>query len=386
MTARVYLDHNATTTVRPEAVAAVSAALTLTGNASSVHGYGRAVRQTIEEARQAVAGLAGAEASGLIFTSGGTEANNLALKGLPASRLLVAATEHASVLEAVPTAERLPVSAVGVLDLAALEETLEAARDERDDAGAGPTLVSVQWANNETGVIQPVAEIAALAHRHGALFHCDAVQAAGKISLDMAATKIDFLTLSAHKIGGPQGVGALAMAPGRRLAALLQGGGQEQSFRAGTENLPGIAGFGAAAQAITAQAGKVQASAADWAGQAGIAALRDELETTLRTIAPDVIVFGAGAARLANTSCFAQPGLLSETQLMALDLAGVAVSAGSACSSGKVAPSHVLAAMGVEADVAGAAIRVSLGWNSRPSDVAAFLEAWTVLYSRACAA
>ena len=238
------------------------------------------------------------------------------------------------------------------------------------------SLVSVQWANNETGVIQPLAEIAASVHQRGAYLHCDAVQAAGKLALDMAALGIDFLSLSAHKIGGPQGVGALAMAPGRRLIPLLQGGGQERSFRAGTENLPGIAGFGAAARS----------AAADVGGQVRLAALRDALEATLRERVPAVQIFGAEAPRLANTSCFAVSGLASETQVMALDLAGVAVSAGSACSSGKVAPSHVLTAMGASAAAAGSALRVSFGWNSEAADLAAFLEAWTAFYSRARAA
>jgi len=320
MTVPVYLDHNATTAVRPEAAAAVAAALELRGNASSVHAFGRAARRTLEEAREAVAALAGAAATELVFTSGGTEANNLVLKGLPGARILVSAGEHPSILEAVPAAERLPLQPDGRLDLAALE----AALDNAADAGDVPTLVSVQWANNETGVIQPLAEIAASVHQRGAYLHCDAVQAAGKLALDMAALGIDFLSLSAHKIGGPQGVGALAMAPGRRLIPLLQGGGQERSFRAGTENLPGIAGFGAAARS----------AAADVGGQVRLAALRDALEATLRERVPAVQIFGAEAPRLANTSCFAVSGLASETQVMALDRAGLAVGAGSGWSSG----------------------------------------------------
>ena len=239
----------------------------------------------------------------------------------------------------------------------------------------------MQWANNETGVIQPVAEIAALAEAQGALFHCDAVQAAGRLHVDMAALGIDFLSLSAHKLGGPQGVGALvmasgAMAPGRQLAPLVSGGGQERAFRAGTENLPGIAGFGAAARAAVA----------DQARQAGLAQMRDDLEAALLARAPGLSIFGKEVPRLANTSCFALPGLSAETQVMALDLAGVAVSAGSACSSGKLEPSHVLAAMGASAEETSCAIRVSLGWNTSPGDLSAFLEAWSALYDRARAA
>ena len=368
MKGRIYLDHNATTPVRPDAAEAVAAALALGGNASSVHGFGRAARQSIEEARAAVAALVGAEPAGVVFTSGGTEANNLALRGLCAGPLLVSAGEHASVLQALPGVEQLPLLPDGRLDLDALTAALAAAE--------GPQLVSVQWANNETGVVQPVAEIAAIAHEQGALFHCDAVQAAGKLPLDLAASGIDCLSLSAHKIGGPQGVGALVLAPGRQVTAQLRGGGQERSSRAGTENLPGIAGFGAAARA----------AAAELERQRDLAVLRDRLEAALLALAPDIAVFGAGVRRLANTSCFALAGLAAETQVMALDLAGVAVSAGAACSSGKLEPSHVLAAMGAGPALASSAIRVSLGWNSRGADVDGFLEAWTTLYSRCRAA
>ena len=372
MSATVYLDYNATAPVRPAVAEAMTAALALGGNASSVHSFGRAARQMIEEARAAVAALAGADPSDLVFTSGGTEANNLALKGLPGARVLASAGEHASVLQAVPGAGFLPLGADGRVDLAALEEQLSKAVAEHE----GPLLLSVQWANNETGVIQPVAEIARLARSQGALFHCDAVQAAGKLPLEMAASGIDFLSLSAHKLGGPQGVGALAMAPGRHLMPLIQGGGQERSHRAGTENLPGIAGFGAAARE----------AAADLDDQEPLAALRDGLEADLTARAPGLRIFGAEVPRLANTSCFAVAGLSAETQVMALDLAGVAVSAGSACSSGKLEPSHVLRAMGASAEEAGSAIRVSLGWNSKPEDLAAFEKAWMALYNRARAA
>jgi cysteine desulfurase len=362
----VYLDYNATAPVRPEAARAVAEALALTGNASSVHGYGRAARRLIEVSRQAVAELVGAEPAGVVFTSGGTEANNLALAGRP--RLLVSAGEHPSVLEAAPGATIVPLRPDGRIDLAALAALLR--------APGPPALVSVMLANNETGVIQPLGEVSALARAAGALLHCDAVQAAGKIAVDMAALGADMLSLSAHKLGGPQGVGALVLRDGAEVGAILRGGGQERARRAGTENLPGIAGFAAAARAA---GGGLE----DFAR---LQAQRDNLELRLRRLAPEVTIYGVEAPRLANTSCFSLAGLGAETQVMALDLSGVAVSAGSACSSGKVRPSHVLRAMGVAEAAAGGAIRVSLGWQSEAGDIERFLAAWDALYRRSRAA
>ena len=363
MTRTTYLDHNATTPLRPEAAAAMAEALAMTGNPSSVHRFGRHARRKIEAAREAVAALAGARPEGVIFTSGGTEANNLALAGTARRRILVSAGEHDSVLDAVPGAVRIPLTSAGLVEPAALD-----ARLGESDA---PALVSIMLANNETGAIQPVAELARVARARGALVHCDAVQAAGKLPLDLAALGVDLISLSAHKLGGPQGVGALVLAADLELAPSQRGGGQERGRRAGTENLPGIAGFGAAARA--ALAGLDRAAA--------LADLRDRLERRLRRLAPEIRIFAAAAPRLANTCCFATPGLAAETQVVALDLAGVAVSAGSACSSGKVAPSHVLAAMGAGA-AAATAVRVSLGWTSEAADIERFLEAWGALYSR----
>jgi cysteine desulfurase len=354
-----YLDWNATAPLRPEAAAAVADALALGGNPSSVHRRGRAARQLVERSREQVAALAGAPADGVVFTSGGTEANHLALIGSGRARVLVSAVEHSSVLQAVPDAEPIPVDANGMVDPNALAALLDA-----DDS---PALVSVMLANNETGVIQPAREIAVLAHARGALFHCDAVQAAGKIPVSLAAIGADFLTLSAHKIGGPTGVGALIVAPNVEVAPQLRGGGQERSRRAGTENLAGIAGFAAAA------------AACDAGGYAPVRALRDRLEAAL----PDAVVVGASAPRLPNTSAIAMPGVPAETQVIALDLAGVMVSAGAACSSGKVGPSRVLAAMGVAPCIADGTIRVSLGWSTTEADIAHFIDAWTALYRRA---
>jgi cysteine desulfurase len=357
-----YLDYNASAPVRPEVALAMAAALGRTGNPSSVHRAGREARALLEHARAAVAALVGAPPHAVVFTSGGTEANNQALQS-DSGRGLVSAIEHDSVLAAAPDALRIPVDGNGVIDLAKLVELLAAAR---------PALVSVMLANNETGVIQPVREVVVCAHRHGALAHCDAVQAAGKMPLDVSKLGADFMTLSAHKLGGPSGVGALVLGPGIEPVALHQGGAQERRWRPGTENLPGIVGFGRACEL----------AAADTSWQQRVGALRDRLEAGIAAIAPDARVLGVGAPRLANTSCVTMPGVGNQTQLIDLDLAGIAVSAGSACSSGKVGPSHVLAAMGVAADEAQSAIRISLGWASTASDVDRFLAAWGRLYQR----
>ena len=357
-----YLDWNATAPLRPQAAAAMSEALRRWGNPSSVHRRGRAARHIVERAREPVAALLGdVDPSAVIFVSGGTEANHLALIGAGRERVLVSAVEHDSVRHAVPAAEIIPVGPEGIVDLDAVDRLL--------GADLRPALVSVMYANNETGVIQPVAEIAAIARRNGALFHCDAVQAAGKLALEAGAIGADLVTLSAHKIGGPTGIGALVVTGGIELAPLLRGGGQEQRRRAGTENLPGIAGFAAAA-------------AAEIADYERVAALRDGLEAEIAMTARDAVVLGAAANRLPNTSAIAMPGVAAETQVVALDLDGVMVSAGAACSSGKVGPSHVLAAMGVAPEIAASTIRVSLGWSSSEAEIDHFLRAWTALYRR----
>jgi cysteine desulfurase len=325
-----------------------------------VHRRGRAARQLVERARETVAALAGASPDGITFTSGGTEANHLALFGSRRERVLISAVEHSSVLQAFPGAEHIPVDANGIVDVPALATML--------DIGPRPALVSVMFANNETGVLQPVRAVAETAHSHGALFHCDAVQAAGKLKLSLAEIGADFLTLSAHKIGGPSGVGALVSAS-EEVTPLQRGGGQERSRRAGTENLSGIAGFGAAA------------AACDPAEYERVRGLRDRLEAAL----PGAIVIGASAPRLPNTSALAMPGVPAETQIIAFDLEGVMVSAGAACSSGKVGPSHVLAAMGLAPDIAASTIRVSLGWSTSEADIAHFIDCWRALRRRTLA-
>jgi cysteine desulfurase len=356
----VYMDYNATAPMRPEAIEAMLSASNTVGNPSSVHRFGRLARRMVEDARDKVAAMAGATAAQVVFTGSGTEANNLAILGSGRPRLLASAIEHDSVLKA-RGAETVPVDRQGRLDLAALETSLR--RDAR------PALVAVMLANNETGVIQPVAEAARIAHAHGALLLCDAVQAAGRLPIDMQALGADLLSLSAHKLGGPKGAGALIVADQVPLSALLTGGGQERGRRAGTENLAGIAGFGAAA--ALADRGI--------ADQPRLARLRDRLEAGLARLGGDIAVLGRDAARLANTSAIALPGLAAERLVIALDLAGLAVSAGAACSSGKLRPSTVATAMGLDPATAAAAIRVSLGWQTADADIDRFLEAWTPL-------
>jgi cysteine desulfurase len=369
---RVYLDWNATTPLRPEAREAMAAAWDLSGNPSSVHAEGRQARRLVEEARVRVAGAVGAVPRNVIFTSGGTEANALALtpglrraSGLPVQRLVVSAIEHASVLaggrfraEAVST---IGVTRAGLLDLDGLRSAL---------AGGPPALVSVMLANNETGAVQPVAEAAEIVHAAGGLLHVDAIQAVGKISFDINVMKADLVTLSAHKIGGPKGVGAVLLAEG--LAGpepLLRGGGQELGRRAGTENVAGIAGFGAAVKAA------MDALAID---ATRLESLRNRLESGL-VLTPGVIVFSRDAPRLPNTTLFTVPGLKAETAVIGFDLAGFAVSSGSACSSGKVQPSHVLEAMGAGPELAQGAVRLSLGWSTSDADIDRCLEAWRKL-------
>ncbi|WP_114393617.1 cysteine desulfurase family protein [Oleisolibacter albus] len=359
----LYLDWNATAPLRPEARAALLAALDLTGNPSSVHGPGRKARRLVEDARDAVAALVGAPSSWVVFTGSGTEANNLALRVSGMRRRLVLATEHASVLEAAPEAERLPVGPDGLIDLEALRRALS--------VGA-PTLVSVQAANNETGVLQPLPAVAALVRAAGGVLHSDGVQAAGRIPLDLAASGVNLLTVSSHKIGGPQGVGALLVAPQINLDPLVRGGGQERRQRAGTENVAGLAGFGAAAAAARR----------DLDGYAALAILRDRLEERVLAAAPEAVIFGRAAPRVANTSCIALPGVGAESQLMQFDLAGIAVSSGAACSSGKVKSSHVLRAMGADDGLAASAIRVSLGWSSKGEDIDRFVSTWLSMRAR----
>ncbi|MGL4441570.1 MAG: cysteine desulfurase family protein [Bosea sp. (in: a-proteobacteria)] len=370
---RSYLDWNATAPARPAVVDAVARAMSLSGNPSSIHAEGRAARAAIERAREQVARLVSGQARMVVFTSGGSEANAFSLTPSltlndkrPTTRLFYSATEHPCVREghrfAKADALEIPVMANGIIDLDALKAALAVPRE-------GRALVSVHFANNETGVIQPVAEIGLICREMDALLHVDAVQAAGKVAIDMTTLGVDVLTISAHKLGGPKGIGAVVFGSDRIEVRerLIRGGGQEKGARAGTENVAGIVGFGVAAEAALAEL-EVEA--------ARQAAMRDALETRLVAMSPETVIFGVGASRLPNTSCFSTPQVRAENVLISMDLAGVSLSSGSACSSGKVKPSHVLAAMAVAPDLAQGALRVSLGRTTTENDVAMFLTAY----------
>ena len=380
-----YCDHNATSPLRPESLAAMTHALGVCGNPSSVHANGRAARAVVDEARERVAALVGAKADQVIFTSGATEAVFLALRGAVEgsldereagmasriTRLFISGIEHACVqATARRVAEDLPglrlthllVTADGVVDTEALRVALR--------EGKGRTLVAVMAANNETGVIQPLAEVSRLAREAGALLLVDAVPAAGKTALDFSLC--DYMVLSAHKMGGPQGVGALIVADGAPLRPQILGGGQQKGLRAGTENLAGIAGFGAAAHTLLGADGE----------RARLVHLTERFEAALKKALPDTVIFGAAAERLCSTSNFAIPGITAESALIALDLDGVCMSAGATCSSGRIAPSHVLAAMGVAPELSQAALRASFGWSNTNEDVQAAVESLVKLAER----
>ena len=352
---RAYLDHNATSPLRPSVKSAMVAAMDVGGNASSVHGEGRAARKLLSDAREKLGFWFGCLPQMITFTSGGTEANNTALRGVAVDRILVSAIEHHSVLAAAQasgkTVEIIPVDGVGRVMIDALEKMV------------GPnTLVSVMIANNETGVVQPVEQVLDIAHAAGGLVHVDAVQAVGKRQVNFGLLGADMMTVAAHKIGGPTGIGALIIRDGLVVEPLLHGGGQELRRRAGTENLINIAGFAALAD-------EPQLDTYD---------LIDKLEATLES----ETIFSDGVERLCNTTCFASAGMNAETLLMNFDLEGVALSSGSACSSGKVAASHVLAAMGVSPELSKAAIRISLGWNTTDDDINHFISAWRKIAKR----
>ena len=368
---RIYLDYNATAPIRPEVQNAVAQALEL-GNPSAVHAEGRRARAAVEQARASVAEFVGGVPEGVVFTSGGTEACNLALglRAAPAGKLervLVSTIEHAAVRQAAAASglgvENLPVNSDGVIDMAALDAALST---------SAPALVCVMVANNETGVLQPIREIAERVTAHGSILFCDGVQAAGKIPLNVEDLGCDALAVSAHKIGGPMGVGALVVRPGLVVPPSIAGGGQELGRRGGSENVSGIIGFSLAAELSVGELSLVSA----------LAGKRDRMEAGLRAAMPDICIFGADAPRLPNTSCFGLSGLLGETVVMALDLADISVSSGAACSSGKVSRSHVLDAMGFEHDLTSGAIRVSLGRDTSDAAVDRLVENWLKLAAK----
>ena len=358
MSFSVYLDYNAGSPVRPQVIAAVAEVMAEGGNPSSVHGFGRRARARIENARVLVAEAVGADPRGVIFTSGGTEANAMVLRGSGRKRVLVSAIEHASVLNGADDLSIIPVTSDGVIDLDALDRML---------AEEGDALVSVMAANNETGIVQPIDQVIRLSHGRGALVHCDASQGLGRIPLE---TDADFLTVSAHKVGGSAGVGALILKNSAfPLSALVMGGGQERRLRGGTENISGIVGFGIAAQLASQEVGQ-------------FVDLRDGLENQVTACVPGSVVIGKAMPRLPNTVCLGLPGLDTRTQVMALDLDGIMVGAGAACSSGKMGDSLVLKAMGVEPDLARSVVRISFGWASQPDHGQRFLQSWTQLVRR----
>lgn len=370
--ARIYADYNATAPLRPEARAAMLRALDLTGNPSSVHTEGRKARALVEGVRDAVAAAIGACRDDIAFTSGGTEAVQAPLRGVlrtvANAQLVVSSIEHDSVSALAELPKAWPVNANGIVDLVWLEAVVQTlAADGRQP------LVSLMLVNNETGVIQPVAEAAEIVHAAGGLIHCDAIQALGKIETSIIELDVDYLSLSAHKIGGPQGVGAFYVKPGALFSAVQTGGGQEFGRRSGTENVAGIAGFGAAVEAAIAGMSDYQA----------LAKARNGLEAMVKMAAPTLQVHGQEALRVAGVSCFGVEGLPSETQVMGLDLAGFAVSAGSACSSGKVKPSRVLTAMGLSDTAARSAIRASFGWDTKPADVLSLASGWIKMANKA---
>jgi cysteine desulfurase len=369
---RTYCDYNATAPLRPEARAAMLAVLDRAGNPSSVHAEGRKARATVEGARETAAAAIGACRDDIAFTSGGTEAVATAIRGalkVPGKTILVTSDiEHDAVTSLAIHAAEWRVGANGVVDLDWLKARVAGLK-----ANGYTPLVSLMLVNNETGVIQPVEQAAAIVRAAGGLIHCDAIQGLGKLSISVIDLDVDYLSLSVHKAGGPQGVGAVYVKPGAPFAAIQTGGGQEFGRRAGTENTAGIAGFAAAAEAATN----------DLAAYAALAPHRDRMEAKLKVAAPGLIVHGEAGPRVAGVSCLGVEGLPSETQIMGLDLAGFAVSAGSACSSGKVKPSRVLTAMGVSDTAARSTIRASFGWATTPDDFDALANAWLKMAARA---
>ncbi|PWE17297.1 aminotransferase [Marinicauda salina] len=371
---KAYLDHNATAPARPEAIEAVAEAMAAVGNPNSVHAEGRAARARLEQARAVIAGALGAMSDELVLTSGGTEADNLALASAEtagATRLIVSSIEHEAVLDParasdLPT-EYMPVTADGVVDLDWLAERLSGWDVERD----GPPFVALMAANNETGVIQPVADAARLVREVGGYLHVDAVQVLGKTSFDFASSGAHYAAVSAHKIGGPLGVGALLVKEGAPLSRRQHGGGQEKGRRSGTENVVGAVGFAAAIEA--AMNDDLDA----------IGAMRDRAAALIRDGAPEVRIWGENAPRTPNTLSMSAPGWPGELQVIALDLAGFAISAGSACSSGKTRRSRVLESMGAREDEAGAAVRVSFGRTNTMEEAEGFAAAWLDAYAMA---
>lgn len=359
----VYLDYNATARIRPEVIELITQVMAEVGNASSVHGFGRHARKYVEDARLQVAKLCNTVPEQVVFTSGATESINTVLCGFKDKKVLISAIEHPAVMAAAPHAIEIPVTSDGLIDIKIYKELLEREK---------PDLVSVMLVNSETGVIQPVPEMAALARETGALFHTDAVQGAGRIDISIDTLGVDYISLSAHKMAGPQGVGAIIYKKGLELPKFMLGGGQEKNCRAGTHNTAGIAGMGLAADMALKNISTYQK----------LTKMRDDMEQAMRQISNNIIIYGENAPRVGNTSNVGIHGLPAQTQMMALDLEGIAVSSGSACSSGSFKPSHVLQAMGCNDDEAKNAIRISMGWKTTQEDIDHFLAIWSKMVQK----
>ncbi len=359
-TKSIYLDYNSTSIIRPAVLNALTDSYKFF-NASSVHHFGVRSRKEINNAREAIAKVINVDPDGLIFTSGATEANVSVIENSKRN-LLISAIEHDSVIVPAnykPNTKIISVLSNGLICLNSLEEILKKSTE--------PYLISTMLVNNETGVIQPIKSLVKLAHKYNALVHCDAVQALGKIPINIKSLGVDYATFSAHKIGGPQGIGVLWVKPGIEYFPLIKGGGQENFKRAGTENISGIIGFSEAVKCISNEENSY------------ILSLRNYLEVELSKIAP-IVIFGEGQDRIPNTLYFGNPKISKEVQLIALDLFGIGVSSGSACSSGKVANSHVLQAMGVKENIISSAIRVSLGWATKKNEIDYFVSKWSEIY------
>lgn len=362
---RIYLDWNATAQIRPEVISLVTQIMGEVGNASSVHDCGRRARKYVEDARAQIARLCSTKPEQVVFTSGATESINTVLSGFRNKRVLISAIEHPAVIAAAGTsAEKIPVAPDGIVDMQAYEKML--------NSGEPPALVSIMLVNSETGVIQPIAEMAKMAHDKGALFHTDAVQGAGRIDISLGALDADYISLSAHKMAGPQGVGAIIFREGLELPKFMLGGGQEKNCRAGTHNTAGIAGMGLAAEMAMAH----------MPHYAEIEKMRDAMENEIRSFTNKAVIYGANAPRIGNTCNIGLSGLPAQTQMMALDLDGICVSSGSACSSGAFKASHVLTAMGVNDEDAKCALRISMGYATTQADIDAFLESWKKIVKR----
>ena len=360
----IYLDYNATAPIRPEVLALVTTIMGEVGNASSVHRFGASARAHVETARRQVAALCDVPADQVIFTSGATESINTVLCGYRDKPVLISAIEHPAVIAAAPHAKEIKVTSDGLVDMDDYKRLL---REEK------PALVSIMMVNSETGVIQPVADLAALAHEAGALFHTDAVQAAGRLDIRLDNLKTDFMSLSAHKMAGPQGVGAVIWREGLELPKFMLGGGQEKNCRAGTHNTAGIAGMGLAAELA------VQ----NMPNYTNITKLRDDMEAQIRALTNNIIIYGDQAPRVGNTCNIGLSGVPAQTQMMALDLDGIAVSSGSACSSGSFKPSHVLTAMGADETAAKSALRISMGWATTSAEIDAFISSYKKIIQKA---